>query len=232
MAGTVDRSDFSPDAHVQQHLRIGHQVVASSASDRPDQRDRPQDVQRRAEAVAGEQVVREDDVARLLAAEREAAREHLLHHVLVADGAAHEPDARFAQARARGRCCSSRSRRSPRLSGALRAAADGRTSAARHRRRRSAPLVDEDRAIAVAVERDAERAAPVSTTSCASRSGCVEPQPQIDVAAVGVIADDDGSSPSARNNSGATGRGRAVARNRWRCSARRAPQDPSSTARR
>ena len=50
-------------------------------------------------------------MARLLAAEREAARQHLLHHVLVADGAAHHADARARAARSRGRCCSSRWRR-------------------------------------------------------------------------------------------------------------------------
>ena len=42
-------------------------------------------------------MLRKDDVAGLLAAERQAALDHLFHHVLVADRAAHHLDAALPQ---------------------------------------------------------------------------------------------------------------------------------------
>ena len=85
--------DLLADADVQQHLRIRRQIAGEIRQRPSGERDGSQDVERGTQAVAREEIVREDDVARLLSAERQPAREHLLHHVLVADGAAHQIDA-------------------------------------------------------------------------------------------------------------------------------------------
>src|SRR6185503_5764573 len=71
-------------ADVEENLRKGGEIAGEAGQRAAGERERPQHVQRRAQAVAGEQILREDDVPRLLAAERQAARQHLFHHVLVA----------------------------------------------------------------------------------------------------------------------------------------------------
>ena len=85
------------DPDVQQHLRVRGQLRREVGQLTARRGHHLQHVQRRHQAVAGEQEVREDDVARLLAAEREVARDHLLHHVLVAHRAADQIDAALAQ---------------------------------------------------------------------------------------------------------------------------------------
>ena len=52
--------------------------------------DHRQHLQRRDQAVAGGRVVRQDDVAGLLAADVVAVLAHVLEHVAVADRGAHE----------------------------------------------------------------------------------------------------------------------------------------------
>ena len=84
-------------AHVEQHLRIRGQVGREVGQRSSGERHCPKHVQRGTETVAGEQVVREDDVAGLLTAEREIPLQHLLHHVLVADRRSHEIDAQRLQ---------------------------------------------------------------------------------------------------------------------------------------
>ena len=156
------------------------------------QRDRPQHVQRRAQAVAGEQIVGEDDVARLLAAERQAALQHLLHHVLVADRAC-------APARCRARCSAS-SRPMLLITVATIASPFSRPSRCSCRPHISstaspstiAPaVIDEDRAVAVAVERHAHAGSRARRPSRASSSGMRRAAVEVDVAAVGLIADHD-----------------------------------------
>ena len=185
--------------------------AARSASGRPVERDRPQHVQRGAQPVAGEQVVRKDDVARLLAAERQAAREHLLHHVLVADRAAHQRRCRAARSAisrpmllitvatialpcSRPSRCSWRAHISSTASPFDDAAArDRRRSRGRRRRRTPRPCWQ-----------------PRSTTVRASRSGCVDPQCRLMLRPSGSIADDDGLEAEACEQLGRHGRRRAV----------------------
>ena len=153
------------------------------------QRHRPQHVQRRAQPVAGEQIVRKDDVARLLAAERQPAIEHLLHHVLVADRRAHQLDARAA--------CSASSSPMLLITVATIALAlqppFGLQLPAAHQQHGVAvddlpAVIDEDRAIAVAVERHAHLAAALDHRP-RQQLGMRRPALQVDVAAVGLIAD-------------------------------------------
>ena len=132
-------------------------------------------------------------MARLLAAERQAARQHLLHHVLVADRRSAPARCRARAAQARGRCCSSRSRRSRRPAAALRAAAGGA-----HISSTASPLTTRPRwSTKIARSPSPSNATPMLAAvarrpSRASRSGCVDPQSQVDVAAVGPVADHDG----------------------------------------
>ena len=98
-------------------------------------------------------------MARLLAAERQAAREHLLHHVLVADRAADQVDARVAQRELEADVA--HDGRDDRV--ALQPAFALQLARAHQQHGVAvddlAAVVDEDRAIAVAVERDAQLAA-------------------------------------------------------------------------
>ena len=165
-------------------VEIGGQIGERPAG----QRDRPQHVQRGAQAVAGEQVVGEDDVARLLAAERQRrapasppsrtcrrprmrtrSMPERAQRELEADVAHHRRDDRVALQPAfalqltrahqqHGVAVDDRAR-------------DGRRRS-RDRRRRRTPRPS---------------AQPRSTTVCASRSGCVDPQSQVDVAAVRLV---------------------------------------------
>ena len=117
-------------------------------------------------------------MARLLAAERQAAREHLLHDVLVADRRAHESDAGAAQRELEADVAHHRRHDASPFS---------RPSRCSWRRAHQqhgvavddpAAVIDENRAIAVAVERHAQPAA-ASTTVRPARSGCVDPQPRL-----------------------------------------------------
>ena len=148
-------------------------------------------------------------MARLLATQRQTAVEHFLHHVLVADRAAHEID-------------SERLQRELETDVAHHGGDDGvafqasfalQLSAA-HQQHRVAvddltAMVDEDRAIAVAVERDAHLAA-------ALRHRAREPlrmrrsAAEIDVAAVRFVADDDRLDAEAREQPRRHRRRRAV----------------------
>ena len=74
MAGTRRQIASLAHADVDQHLRIGHQLSGQRRQRPSGDGHHPQHAQRRGQAVAGEQVVGEDHVAGLLAAEREAAR--------------------------------------------------------------------------------------------------------------------------------------------------------------
>ena len=137
--------------------------------------------------------------------------EHLLHHVLVADRRSGRDRCRARAAPARARCCSSPSRRS-----ALPLSRPSRCSWRRaHQQHRvavddAAPMIDENRAVAVAVERDAMPDIRVRRPVRASTSGCVDPQSQVDVAAIRLVADDDGVEPEAREQRARHRRRRAV----------------------
>ena len=93
--------------HVQQHLRIRREVAAPGrARSRPVAAITCEHVERRDEAVAREEEVREDDVARLLAAERQVARSISSITYLSPTGHRISRDAASREARSRGRCCS------------------------------------------------------------------------------------------------------------------------------
>ena len=177
MAG--HRCQIAPLAHadVDQHLRIGHQLAGQRRQLLPVAAIMRSTLKRGAKAIAGEQVVGEDHVARLLAAEREAARAasppsrtcrrpgertsampRLCQRQLEPDVAHHRGDDRVARA-------AGLRLQLPRAHQQHGVAVDD-----------PAVLVDEDRAVAVAVEGDAQAIAPASTRARASDSGCVEPQ--------------------------------------------------------
>ena len=82
---------------------------ASSASDLAGARHLGHQVQAGEHAVAGRRVLAHDHVARLLAAEREAAFGHRLEHVAVADAGLRPRGCRVRPSRGAGRGCSSRS---------------------------------------------------------------------------------------------------------------------------
>ena len=160
-AGTVCEIHLLAHAHVQQHLRVGRQIGREVRERPAGQRDRPQHVERRAQAVAGEQVVGEDDVARLLAAERQARALSISSITYLSPtAAADQLDAE--------RACSASSRPMLLITVATIASPFSRPSRCSWRPHISSTaspsttlpaMVDEDRAIAVAVERDAHLAA-------------------------------------------------------------------------
>ena len=119
--------DSSAHADVHQHLRIRRADRRRDRQLPSRRRHRPQHIQRRNEAVAGEQIVREDQMPGLLAAERQVPLLHLFHDVLVADSRCEEARCLLSSAPARGRCCSSRSRPRRRRAGALRPSSAWRT---------------------------------------------------------------------------------------------------------
>ena len=95
----------------------------------------------------------------------------------------------------------------------------------------AAAVVDEDRAIAVAVERDAHVAAALDDgprEPLGMRRAAVE----VDVAAVRLVADDDGLEAEAANSRGATVRRRAVGAVDGELETARARDASGSTARR
>ena len=85
------------NTQIQQNLGIRRQLRCEIAELATRSAHRPEHVQRGGQAVTGEQILREDDVAGLLAAEREVAPHHLLHDVLVANGASHDADPGFLE---------------------------------------------------------------------------------------------------------------------------------------
>ena len=159
--GMVVQVDLLADADVEQHLWIRRQIAGEIGQRPSGEGDGPQDVERGTQAVPREEIVREDDVARLLAAERQPAREHLLHHVLVADGGAHQIDAARLQRQLEtdiahdGRDDRS-ALQTPFALQLVRAHQQHRVAI-----HDLAAVIDEDGAIAVAVERDAHLEAPI-----------------------------------------------------------------------
>ena len=143
---------------------------------------------------------------RLLAAEREAPRDASPPSRTCRRPRADAGRCRRRAARSRGRCCSSPSPRPRRPSAGPPPSSASRTSASRASpSTMPAVRVDEDRAVAVAVVRDAERRAAVDHASRPAPRAAVEPQPQVDVAAVGLAADAARRrSRGPRNSRGAT----------------------------
>ena len=201
--------DLLPHADVEQHLRIGGEVGGEIGERAAGQRHRAQHIERRAQAIAGEQIVREDDVARLLAAEREAALAHLLHHVLVADRRADQLDAerleRELEADVAHHGRDDRVTAQPPFPLQL---------AAAHQQHRIAvddvaAVIDENRAVAVAVEGDAHGAA-ARHHRLGQLLGMGRTAGEVDVAAVGPVADHDRLEAEAVEQLRRDGRGRAV----------------------
>jgi hypothetical protein len=126
--------------------------------------------ERRDEPVAGRVVVEEHDVARLLAAEVVAAADHLLDHVAVADGRRDDADAALAHRDVEAQVAHHGRDERRLLELAARRAVGARSPSPR-RRRRLAALVDEDGAVGVAVEGDADVRAVLARTATASASG-------------------------------------------------------------
>ncbi len=80
-------------AHVHEHLRVDGHDRREVGERAPGAGHLGHEVQAGQHAVAGRGVLAHDDVARLLAAEREAALGHRLEHVAVADAGLHDRDA-------------------------------------------------------------------------------------------------------------------------------------------
>ena len=160
--GTVARSVFSRTrtltstcGYVTRSRQVG-QLASGLGHD-------AQHTQRRGDPVAGKQVIGKDDVPRLLAAERQIARAASPPSRTCRRPGCAPSRCRARAARSRARCCSSRwrRRRCP--------AAGPRPSAAcPHISRTASPstivpaCIDEDRAVAVAVERDTQPASAVT----------------------------------------------------------------------
>ena len=109
--------------------------------------------------IAGKQMVGEDDVARLLAAQRNAALDHLLHHVLVADRRPHQLDAALPEGELETNVA--HHRRHDRAAAQLPAALQilGRDQQDRVAVDHRAMPIDEQGAVAVAVEGNAHACA-------------------------------------------------------------------------
>ena len=135
----------------------------------------------------------------------EAALEHLLHHVLVADRAAHQLDARLAQ-----RDLEADVAHHGRDDGVAAAAAPAPSCGAPHSSITASPsttraaVVDEDRAIAVAVERHAHPVAALAHERRPGAPGCVEPHSRLMLRPSGSSPMTVTSKPSSRNSRGAT----------------------------
>ena len=96
-AGNRLEIDLLLHAQVHEDLRVRRQIRCQLSERPPRRRHRAQHVERRGEAITGEQVFRKDDMARLLAAKHKPLAHHLFHDVLVADLASHEPDTGLAE---------------------------------------------------------------------------------------------------------------------------------------
>ena len=129
-----------------------------------------------ADAVAREEMIRKDDVARLLAAQRQAALQHLLHYVLVADRRADQIDAAIAERKFQPDVAHHRG--DDRLAGQLAfleqmIRREQQHGVAVHG---LAVAIDEQRAIAVAVERHAQPRAAGDDLGLQHAPRCVDPQ--------------------------------------------------------
>ena len=128
-------------------------------------------------------------MARLLAAERRGrARASPPSRTCRRPGSA-PGRCRARAARSRGRCCSSRSRRSRVPQPARRLQLPGAQQHDRVAVDDPAAVVDEDGAVAVAVERDAQVGSPRSTTASRQRLGMGRAAVEVDVAPVGRAPD-------------------------------------------
>ena len=161
------------------------------------------------QAVSGEQVVGEDDMARLLAAQRQIALEQLLHHVLVADLRAYEADAALGERDLEADVAHHGGHDGVALQASVRLQPprahqhDG--VAVDH----APTFVHEDRAIAVAVEGDAEPEASVDDSSDQLVRVCGSAV-EVDVPPIGSVADERYVEPElTKQTRGHTGR-RAV----------------------
>ena len=145
----------------------------------------------------------------LLAAERQAARHHLLHHVLVADRAPHDVDVRVAQCDLEADVAHHR-----RHDGAALEPPFALQLAPAHEQHRVAiddatEVIDEDRAIAVTVERHAHVAAGVDDRFRQSfRMGGAAVE--VDVPAIGLVTDDERLEPKITEQTGSNRRRGAV----------------------
>ena len=143
-------------------------------------------------------------MARLLAAERQVAAQHLLHHVLVADRAADHADAGLLQRNLQTDVAHH--------GGDDRVALQPPLGLHPHRAHQHdgvavhdlAGRVDEDRAVAVAVEGDAKRVTAPRRPVFASGSGAVEPQPRLMFRPSGWLPMWLTSKPRSSNSRGAT----------------------------
>ena len=161
---------------------------------------------------------------RLLAAERQAALRDLLHHVLVADRTADELDAEAAQRNLEADVAHDRRHDRVAAQAAFRLQLPRADQQDRVAVDDPAPVIDEDRAIAVAVERHAQPVARRDTTASTRRSGCVEPQSRLMLRPSGSQPSHVTSNPSSPNSARRHGRRRAVGAVDRRCGPARAAE--------
>lgn len=153
--GILDAA-FMRNGDVEQHLRILRADGRKLRGLLPAAHEHVEELKRRQLTVAGRGVVGEDRVARLLAAKLVAALIHLFEHVAVAHARADEADAVFAAelVKAEVRHHRRNDRAARELPAALHVrAADGKHLVAVDN---AALLVDEQAAVRVAIERDAD----------------------------------------------------------------------------
>src|SRR5262245_6691396 len=186
--------DFLAHAHVQQNLRVGDEIAREIGKRTPGNGHRAQHVERCAQAVAGEEVIGKDDVTRLLAAKRQTALEHFLHHVLVADAATYEADAEPPQRDLEANVAHHRSDERVALQPAFALhlpAAHQEHGVAIHD---ASLMIDKDSAVAVAVERHTHLAAAFDDRSRKPfRMGGTAIE--VDVSAIRTIADEPRRQP-------------------------------------
>src|SRR5262245_31879560 len=176
-------------AHVHEHLWVRDELRREIGELPPGVGHHPQHVERGRDAVAGEEMLGEDDVARLLAAERETASDHLLHDVLVADRTPNQVDPRLAQRELEADVAHDGRHDGVAAETTLRLHVPRAHQHDRVTVDDSAGVIDEDGAVAVAVERHAHPA-PVLPhrrgEPLRMRGSAIE----VDVPAVGLVADD------------------------------------------
>ncbi len=201
--------DFVFHPHVQEHLGIRGEIRREVRERTARERHGSKHVERGAEAITGEEILGKDDVARLLAAEREIAFEHLLHHVLVADRGAHQLDAARAQRQLEPDVA-----HHGRDDGVPFQPTFPLKLPAAHQQHGIAVdnasfVVDKDRAIAVAVEGDAHVASALDheLRKCLGvRRSAVE----VDISAIGTVPDDFEVEAKALKQQGRDRRRRAI----------------------
>ena len=149
-------------ADVDEHLWVGHELASQVRQLASGLGHHAQHIQRRGYAVTREEVIGEDDVPRLLAADRQIAAYHLLHHVLVADRRPDHLDAAFAQSDLESDIAHHRGDDGVAFQPALRLEIPRAHQQDRIAVDDPASRVREDRSIAVTVERDAHPASAVT----------------------------------------------------------------------